>query len=412
VAAVFAHPDRDQVADLPEPLGPGVYVHVPFCHVRCPYCDFAVRPYRASEAPVLVHAVLAEARQRAPQRVFQGMSQGISTPGPPWGSLYFGGGTPSRLEAGDFLQIANGLDDALEFAPGHERGLEANPEDLDDARLSAWRAAGVTRLSIGAQSLFDDELSRLGRVHDAAAVGRGVARARKHGFTNLSLDLMYAFPGHDEARWTSSLERALELEPEHVSAYAYTAEHGTPMGDAVNKGSLARPDEDLEAAMFERARDQLEGAGFRHYEISNFARPGRETLHHVQYWRRGPYLGLGPSAVSFLGGERVRAPRGLEAWAGSIAGGAAPRGWVSDDARPHVLFETVFLGLRLDAGMRFADAMGAPAAEVERWRTAADRPVSEGFLVPTAAGYRVPRAERVRTDAIALRWREAADRLA
>ena len=404
MAAVFAHPDRDQVADLPEPLGPGVYVHVPFCHVRCPYCDFAVRPYRASEAPVLVSALLAEARQRAPRRV--------STSGAPWGSLYFGGGTPSRLEAGDFLQIAQGLDDALGFAEGHERGLEANPEDLDDARLAAWRAAGVTRLSIGAQSLFDDELSRLGRVHDAAAVARGVARARKHGFTNLSVDLMYSFPGHDEARWSGSLERALELAPEHVSAYAYTAEHGTPMGDAVQKGSLAKPDEDREAAMFERARDQLETAGLRHYEISNFARPGRETLHHVQYWRRGEYLGLGPSAVSFLGGERVRAPRGLEAWAGSISGGTAPRGWVVDDARPHAMFETVFLGLRLDAGMRFVDAMGATGEEVERWRAAAAGPVSEGFLAPTTAGFRVPRAERARTDAIALRWREGADRLA
>jgi oxygen-independent coproporphyrinogen III oxidase len=400
MASVFAHPDRDQVADLPEPLGPGVYVHVPFCHVRCPYCDFAVRPYRASEAPVLAHAVHAEARRRAPADA------------PPWGSLYFGGGTPSRLEAGDFLELARGLDEALVFAPGHERGLEANPEDLDDARLAAWRAAGVTRLSIGAQSLFDDELARLGRVHDAAAVGRGVARARKHGFTNLSVDLMYAFPGHDEERWSESLARAVELDPEHVSAYAYTAEHGTPMGEAVQKGRLARPDEDREAAMFDCARDRLEAAGFRHYEISNFARPGRETLHHVRYWRRGTYLGLGPSAVSFLGGERVRAPRGLEAWAGSITAGVAPRGWVVDDARPHALFETVFLGLRLDAGMRFADAGDAPAEEVERWRAAAAGPVAEGFLLPTTAGFRVPRAERARTDAIALRWREGADRLA
>jgi oxygen-independent coproporphyrinogen III oxidase len=374
-------------------------VHVPFCHVRCPYCDFAVRPYKAEEAPLLVRAAAAEARLRAPaSRV-------------PFGSLYFGGGTPSRLEPADFRALVQGIEESLAFAPGHERSLEANPEDLDDARLDAWRASGVTRLSIGAQSLDDDELRTLGRVHDARAVGAGVARARAAGFTNLSVDLMYAFPGNDETRFARSLEGALGLAPEHVSAYAYTAEHGTPMGDAVTQGRVARPDEDAEAGLFDVARDALEGAGYRHYEISNFALPDRETRHHIQYWRRGDYLGLGPSAVSVLGGRRVRAPRGLEAWARSVLDGTAPAGWVIDDARPHALFETVFLGLRLDAGVRLADS-GAPAAERAPWESAAAGLVAEGFLVPGAEGFRVPRSERARTDAIALRWREAAERQA
>lgn len=382
--------------DLPEPLGAGVYVHVPFCHVRCPYCDFAVRPYKAEEAPLLVRAAAAEARLRAPQG------------GAPWGSLYFGGGTPSRLEAGDFLALVGGLEDTLVFATGHERALEANPEDLDDARLAAWREAGVTRLSIGAQSLDDAELARLGRVHDAAAVGKGIARARALGFANLSVDLMYAFPGNDEAHFAASLARAIDLAPDHVSAYAYTAERGTPMGEAVRKGSVLRPDEDAEAALFDLARDRLEDAGFRHYEISNFARPGFETRHHLQYWRRGEYFGLGPSAVSFLEGRRTRAPRGLEAWARSIEDGSAPAGWVVDDARPHAMFETVFLGLRLDAGMRLADA-GVDDSERERWEQAASGLVGSGFLVPTLGGFRIPREERARTDAIALLWREAAE---
>ncbi len=398
MAALFAHPDRHQVAHLPEPLGPGVYVHVPFCHVRCPYCDFAVRPYDAKEAPLLVRGVALEAERRAPTGV------------PAWGSLYFGGGTPSRLEAGDFAALVAGIDRVLAFAPGHERALEANPEDLDDTRLAAWRAAGVTRLSIGAQSLDDAELARLGRVHDAKAVGRGVARARAHGFTNLSIDLMYAFPGHGEASFEATLAGALALEPDHVSAYAYTAEHGTPMGDAVLKGVTARPDEDAEAGLFDVARDRLEAAGFRHYEISNFARHGHETLHHVRYWRRGSYLGLGPSAVSFLDGRRVRAPRGLTTWWHSLEDGTAPTAWVVDDARPHAMFETVFLGLRLDAGMRLDDAAEAGEDERARWREAAAGLVTAGFLVETAAGFRVPREERARTDAIALLWREAAER--
>jgi oxygen-independent coproporphyrinogen-3 oxidase len=402
LASFPAHPDGDQVAALPEPpalpdpIGPGVYVHVPFCHVRCPYCDFAVRPYDAAEAPLLARAAAAEARLRAPRAT--------------WGSLYFGGGTPSRLEPADFTALVRGLDDTLAFAPGHERSLEANPEDLDEARLAAWKAGGVTRLSIGVQSLDDAELARLGRVHDAAAVGRGVARARAAGFDDVSLDLMYAFPGHDTKTFGASLAHALALRPEHVSAYAYTAESGTPMGDAVRKGRLARPDEDHEAALFEQARETLEAAGFRHYEISNFARPGRETRHHLQYWRRGEYLGLGPSAVSFLAGVRVRAPRGLLEWARALEEGDAPRGWVVDDARPHALFETAFLGLRLDAGMRFADAR-CRDEDVGLWRAAAAPLVAQGFLAATADGFRIPRGERARTDAIVLLWRDGAEAL-
>jgi oxygen-independent coproporphyrinogen-3 oxidase len=394
MAALRAHPDRDPLA-LPDPLGAGVYVHVPFCRVRCPYCDFAVRPDRPNEAPAFVDGVIAEAERRGSR---------VAPDGRPWGSLFLGGGTPSRLLPDTFTRLAQGLDARLTFAVGSERTLEANPEDLDAARLEAWRGAGVNRLSIGAQSLFDDELARLGRTHSAAAVSEGVERARAHGFASVSVDLMYAFPGHTLERWRESLERALALEPDHVSAYAFTPEKGTAMGERVLRGKLARPGEDDEASCFTMARDVLEAAGFRHYEISNFARPGHVTRHHVNYWRRGDYLGLGPSAVSFLDGRRTTAPRDLVRW---LAGD--PR--EVDDARPHALFEAAFLGLRLDAGMRFRDAgQGLDAAEVALWRAAAEPLVVAAWLAPTEDGFRVPRAERARTDAIVLAWREAADR--
>jgi oxygen-independent coproporphyrinogen-3 oxidase len=410
LAALPPHPDRDQVepAPLEAPLGPGVYVHVPFCRVRCPYCDFAVRPYDSAEVPALLVGVADELAWRAPS-------------GRTWGSLYFGGGTPSRLEPAAFTALVRALDDALDFHPGHERSLEANPEDLDPARLDAWRAAGVTRLSIGAQSLHDDELRALGRTHDAAAVERGVARARAQGFTDVSLDLMYGYPGHDVARLQASLARAIALAPEHVSAYAFTPEAGTPLGDAVRKGSAHAADADLEADLFDATRESLDAAGFRHYEISNFARPGMETLHHVNYWRRGEYLGLGPSAASFLEGRRVRAPRGLLAWAEQAATGrasgrhadtlaaASPHPWSLDDARPHAMFETAFLGLRLDVGMALPAVSPEVAAEARaRWAAAGETLVREGLLLRTADGFRVPRGERARTDAIVLRWRERA----
>ncbi len=383
-----------------------MYVHVPFCRVRCPYCDFAVRPYRADEEPALVRGVADELAWRAPA-------------GRTWGSLYLGGGTPSRLEPASFAALMGALDAALAFAPGHERSLEANPEDLDDARLAAYKAAGVTRLSIGAQSLRDDELRSLGRVHDAQAVVDGVARARAHGLTNLSLDVMYGYPGHDRARFDATLDRVLALAPPHVSAYAFTPEHGTPLGDAVRKGSARAADPDLEADLFEHVRDRLAAAGYRHYEISNFALPGAETLHHVNYWRRGEYLGLGPSAVSFLDGRRVRAPRGLLAWAEQVAraratgrredalAAAATPAWSVDDARPHAVFERAFLGLRLDEGVRLA-ADDPGDAETARWMAAGEALVAQGLLARTARGFRVPHALRAQTDAVVLAWRDRA----
>jgi oxygen-independent coproporphyrinogen-3 oxidase len=393
LAALPSHPDRDQVATappldpLPPVLGPGVYVHVPFCRVRCPYCDFAVRPYDAAEAPRLVQGVVDELAWRAES-------------GRTWGSLFFGGGTPSRLEPAVFAALARALDATLAFAPAHERSLEANPEDLDAARLDAWRACGVTRLSLGAQSLRDDELTALGRVHDARAVEDGFARARAAGFDDVSIDLMYGYPGHDPARFGESLARALALGPDHVSAYAFTPEAGTPMGDAVRGGRARSADSDLEADLFELARERLEAAGFRHYEISNFARPGRVTRHHVNYWRRGEYLGLGPSAAQVAHGR-------AHGKAGDVLATAAPLPWSIDDARPHALFETAFLGLRMDVGMDLPDeGPEMPAPELARWAAAGEALVAEGLLVRTPTGYRVPRAERARTDAIVLRMGE------
>ncbi len=377
-------------------------MHVPFCRVHCPYCDFAVRPHRAEEEPALVAGVLAEADRRAP-------AGGHGPDGRPWGSLYFGGGTPSRLAPDRFAALAAGLDARLAFAPGHERSLEANPEDVDAAHVLAWRAAGVNRVSLGAQSFHDDELRRLGRMHGAAGIAAAVACLREHGVINWSLDLMYAYPGHTIERFAASLAHAIALDPPHVSAYAYTPEPGTPMGEKVNAGRLARPDTDGEGACFELAQATLGAAGYRHYEISNFARDGFATLHHLRYWRRGSWLGLGPSAVSFLAGRRETAPRDLEAWAAAVP--HAPFGWEVDDSRAHALVETVFLGLRLDVGMRFSDLPADVSAdERARWEAAGEVLVGRGLLRRTDAGFRLPEAERARTDGVVLAWQSEVER--
>ncbi|MEO6463009.1 MAG: radical SAM family heme chaperone HemW [Candidatus Eisenbacteria bacterium] len=416
LAALPPHPDRDPLnvagapppapdaepPPLPEPLGAGVYVHVPFCRVHCPYCDFAVRPHRAAEEPRLVAGVLAELERRAPSR------EGLADDGRPWGSLYFGGGTPSRLAPESFGALTAGLDARLRFAPGHERSLEANPEDVDDARVAAWRTAGVTRVSLGAQSFHDDELRRLGRTHGSAGIEDAATRLAAHGLDDWSLDLMYAYPLHTLERFAASLARAIALGPPHVSAYAYTPEPGTPLGDAVRAGRKAKPEGDDEAAYFELAHDTLEAAGYRHYEVSNFARPGFATRHHLRYWRRGSYLGLGPSAVSFLGGRRVTAPRDLLAWERALPD--APAAWEVDDSDAHAAFETAFLGLRLDGGMRLADwpARVTPG-ERAAWIRAGDELVRRGALVRTAAGFRLPRAARALADEAVALWRDLAE---
>lgn len=409
MAALPSHPDRDPLSPaaepapgpLPEPLGAGVYVHVPFCRVHCPYCDFAVRRHRAEEEPALVHGVLAEADRRAP-------AGGVGPDGRPWGSLSFGGGTPSRLAPAHFTELVAGLDARLVFARGHERSLEANPEDVDDAHVEAWRAAGVNRVSLGAQSFHDDELRKLGRMHGPAGIEAAAARLAAHGVANWSLDLMYAYPGHTLERFRASIERALALDPPHVSAYAYTPEPGTPMGEKVNSGRLTRPDNDEEAAYFDLADTMLVAAGFRHYEVSNFTREGYASLHHLRYWRRGSWLGLGPSAVSFLAGRREAAPRDLLAWASAVP--QAPAGWEVDDSAAHAIIETVFLGLRLDVGMRFSDLPpGVPDAERARWETAGGRLAARGLLLPTPGGFRLPGHERARTDGIVLAWQAEAE---
>ena len=417
LAALPPHPDRDPLTPardgvtpppdpeplpLPEPLGAGVYVHVPFCRVHCPYCDFAVRPHRVAEEPRLVAGVLAELARRAPS------PDGRADDGRPWGSLYFGGGTPSRLSPESFGALVRGLDACLVFAPGHERSLEANPEDVDDAHVLAWRAAGVTRVSLGAQSFHDDELRRLGRTHGPAGIASAAARLAAHGVNDWSLDLMYAYPGHTLERFAASLGQAIALGPPHVSAYAYTPEPGTPLGEAVRAGRQAKAEGDDEAAYFELAHDVLAAAGYRHYEVSNFARPGFATRHHLRYWRRGSYLGLGPSAVSFLAGRRVTAPRDLLAWERALP--AAPAAWEVDDSDAHAAFETAFLGLRLDTGMRFADWPGAvDEAERAAWTDAGEELVRRGALRRTAEGFRLPRAARALADEAVALWRDLAE---
>ena len=271
----------------------GLYVHIPFCAARCPYCDFTVSVTRKRPEREYAAALRAEMRARARED--------------PWAagrvrSVYFGGGTPSMV---DPELIASVLDEARRlygnrFAP-REITLEANPEGLDAARLSAWRRCGVDRLSLGAQSFDAGHLAFLGRAHRAADIREAMARARRAGFTNVSLDLIFGMPGQTPEALAEDLESALALDPEHLSVYNLTLEPGTAHTRAFRAGRYELPDEDAQARMFELLGARLAAGGLHRYEISNVARPGFESIHNRHYWLRESYLGLGTGAHSFLG---------------------------------------------------------------------------------------------------------------
>jgi putative oxygen-independent coproporphyrinogen III oxidase len=290
---------RRRPPEPPQPLVDpalfGVYVHVPFCLTRCHYCDFVTytgmeglrRPYAAALAE---EAALAVA--------------GLGPEPPEVTSVFVGGGTPTLLPPGDLARLLGRLRELLPFAPGAEVTVEANPETVDAAVAEGLAAAGVTRVSMGAQSFDDRVLANLGRAHDAARVAAAAATLRAAGVPALNLDLIYGGPDEDPRSWAATLEAALALEPEHLSAYALTIEPATKFGRLVATGRMAEPGEDDLADRYETACGVLAAAGYRHYEVSNWATDGAASRHNLTYWRRGRYLGLGAGAHEFDGTAR------------------------------------------------------------------------------------------------------------
>ena len=271
----------------------GLYVHVPFCATKCPYCDF--NTYQGIEV------------------LFQPYLEALTTELSLWGrvlgaprinTIFLGGGTPSYLPSGYIQRILETIHSSFRVADHAETTVEANPDDLDPARCGSLISEGANRLSIGVQSLDDGLLKVLGRRHNAAQAVQAVKTARAAGLANISLDLMYGLPNQSVAQWRDTVERVVDLVPDHLSFYCLTPEEGTPLYQWLQEGSLDPLDSDLAADMYQWARETLAQAGFRHYEISNWSKPGRSALHNEGYWRNLPYLGVGPGAHSHLGDFR------------------------------------------------------------------------------------------------------------
>lgn len=354
-----------------------LYLHVPFCARRCSYCDFAIAVRREVPSARFASQLLAEwAGWRDRDDRFDGRT--------PVATLYLGGGTPSRLDPGALARILEGLARDRPLAAGAEVTLEANPEDVTPEAARQWAAAGINRVSLGVQSFDPQVLTWMHRGHAGEQVARAVEVLRAGGIPALSLDLIYALPESLARDWSRDLDLALALEPEHLSLYGLTVESHTPLGRWVQRGVAAPPPDERYAAEFLLAHQRLVGAGFGHYEVSNYARPGHRAVHNSAYWSRAPYLGLGPSAHSGAGSRRWWNIREWAAWAAALEAGrpTIEMEEVLDTEMARV--EDLYLGLRTDLGLP-ADRL--PAHLVERWEAEAWAERVAGRVRLTAEGW-------------------------
>ena len=353
-------------------MGMGLYVHVPFCKTKCPYCDFNTYQGIEGQMGPYLEAVTTELRL-----------WGSALGRPNVRTVFFGGGTPSYLPDGDIEAILQAASGSFAIDPRAEITIEANPGDLNDAACRGLLRQGVNRLSIGVQSLDNGLLQLLGRRHNADGAVEALRTARHAGLENVNLDLMYGLPSQSLRQWEDTITRLAALSPEHISLYALTLEEGTPMRLWADQGKIPEPDPDIAADMYALARHVLSDSGYHHYEISNWAKPGHQSRHNLVYWRNEPYLGVGPGAHSRLGDYRfwtVLAPREYTRRAAEWSE-AATRVWTmlgerelgrarTVDGWEHIdagtaCAETMFLGLRLLDGMDLAQASDAVGQDLD-----------------------------------------------
>ena len=352
-----------------------MYVHVPFCARRCSYCDFAIAVRRVVPVAEYVDSLSRELELRFTDRTM------------PWivDALYFGGGTPSRLGASGVARMLDVLRARFDLGPDAEVTLEANPEDVDVDAVRAWRGAGVNRLSLGSQSFDDRVLEWMHRTHGARAIDGAVDASRAGGIENVSLDLIFALPERNQRSWKNDIERAVALAPQHLSLYGLTIEPHTPLGRWHRRGDVVEsPDERYESE-FLFAHDALTAAGFEHYEVSNFGRPGRRSRHNSAYWTGAPYAGLGPSAHEFDGSSRRWNAGAYAEWVRRLASGMDPVAGAELLSEQNRTAESVYLGLRTIGGLILSDA---EIARIEPWIAAGwARLLENDRLVLTPLGW-------------------------
>ena len=338
----------------------GLYIHVPFCVKKCLYCDFTSFPADGPAVKTYLESLVREINL---------YGSALADEDKIISSIFFGGGTPTTLPAASFKTVLDEVRSSFSLAAGCEITAEANPGTVDAAGLTQMLAAGVNRLSLGVQSFNDRLLAVLGRIHSAGQAAEAVRAAREAGFDNLNLDFIFGIPGQTVPDWRETLRQAVEMAPEHIAAYGLQLEEGTPLTRAAARGEICTCPEDDEIIMCRTAVDHLRSCGYSHYEISNFARPGRQCAHNLVYWLNRPYLGIGPAAHSYIKGARFSNYASLERYSDSLSREEYPVENKTRLAAADEMSETMFLGLRLTGGVdldRFYRRFGRRAEDIYR----------------------------------------------
>lgn len=349
-----------------------VYVHVPFCARRCSYCDFAIAVRREVPAEEFIHALQRELTIRL----------GHSPDPRPIDTLYFGGGTPSHLGRDGVARMLDTMRAFFHWTPDAEVTLEANPDDVTAASAAAWHAAGVTRVSLGAQSFDPRVLEWMHRSHTAAQIDHAVDVIRNTPFDSWSFDLIFALPASLERDWSRDLDLALRKEPPHLSLYGLTVETGTALDKWAARGDVTPADEIAYEHEFLSAHTAAAALGLEHYEVSNFAQPGHRARHNHSYWSGASYLGFGPSAHGFDGASRRWNRSAYAAWRDATRAGEDPIGGSESLGHHETSLEAIYLGLRTTSGL----GIGPEASGVVKAWTVAGWAILEGdriVLTPT-----------------------------
>ncbi len=356
ISAPYTHPIHlSSFQELLETVS--LYLHIPFCHTRCHYCDFntyaGILPLREPYVRALLTEIdlagqLAQLTDGAPRRSR---------------TIFFGGGTPSLLTVEQITRLLNACRKAFAVDEDAEITLEANPGTLSREQLGGLRMAGVNRLSLGSQSFDAELLKTLGRIHSPGDITQALRNARAAGFTSINLDFMFGLPGQTMRHWQETLDQALALHPEHFSLYSLIIEEGTPFYTWTHEGIITPGDEDLCADMYEYADERLQAEGYENYEISNWALPGHQSRHNLTYWQNLPYLGMGAGAHSYFGGRRFFNVIDPQEYINQLKKRQRPEGGSETIDRVQEMSETAFLALRTAQGLhlptfeeRFADS--------------------------------------------------------
>jgi oxygen-independent coproporphyrinogen-3 oxidase len=352
-----------------------LYIHIPYCVKKCPYCGFYSTRYTPKSADEFLTALRREAanyRNEYGELTFQ--------------SVYIGGGTPTVLSPVQIGRLGDAIKDHFPVPETAEFTVEANPNSVSEENLSAWLGIGANRLSLGVQSFEDNVLGILGRLHTAGQALSAFHLARTAGFRVVGLDLIYGVPGQTTTQWKTTLETAVSCRPEHLSVYSLSIDEGSLFKQELDAGRFTAPDEDTAADMYECSAAMLAGAGYRRYEISNFALPGSECRHNLNYWERGEYLGLGPAAWSYMKGRRYHNIAESDEYARRMASGISAVAGSEVPGQEQASRETLLLSLRTMKGLDLDGYRREYGLRVSQRLEAAMAPLREAGLLQIRDG--------------------------